>query len=225
VPPSTEEASFYPFVQCLACRGIIGGYPCGGSNPETNQPEPCGDNNNPYYRPSNQITRGQISKIVAGASGASGDPGPQKYEDVPPSNTFYQWINRLSNEGVMGGYPCGRAGEPCRSGNKPYFRPNANATRGQMSKIVSNAAGFDEAVSGQSFEDLPPSTSPSSYYVYVERLFVRGIVGGYSCGGEDEPCAEEGRPYFRPNSPVTRGQAAKIAANTFFPQCSNTTRP
>jgi subtilisin-like proprotein convertase family protein len=225
VPPSTEEASFYPFVQCLACRGIVSGYPCGGTNPETGQQEPCGDNNNPYYRPSNQITRGQISKVVAGASGASGDPGPQKYEDVPPGSTFYQWINRLSNQGVMGGYPCGGPGEPCRTGNRPYFRPNANATRGQMSKIVSNAAGFDESAGGQSFEDLPPSTSPSSYYVYVERLFVRGIVGGYPCGGAGEECGEEGRPYFRPNNPVTRGQAAKIAANTFFPQCSNTTRP
>ncbi|HEX8228339.1 MAG TPA: S8 family serine peptidase, partial [Chloroflexia bacterium] len=225
VPPSTEEASFYPFVQCLACRGIVSGYPCGGTNPETGQAEPCGDNNKPYYRPANQITRGQISKVVAGASGASGDPGPQKYEDVPPGSTFYQWINRLSNEGVMGGYPCGSPGEPCRNGNRPYFRPNANATRGQMSKIVSNAAGFDESASGQSFEDLPPDNSPSSYYVYVERLFVRGIVGGYPCGGAEEECGEEGRPYFRPNSPVTRGQAAKIAANTFFPQCSNTTRP
>jgi hypothetical protein len=225
VPPSTGEASFYPFVQCLACRGIVSGYPCGGTNPETGQQEPCGDNNKPYYRPSNQITRGQISKVVAGASGASGDPGPQKYEDVPPGSTFYQWINRLSNEGVMGGYPCGSPGEPCRNGNRPYFRPNANATRGQMSKIVSNAAGFDESAGGQSFEDLPPSTSPSSYYVYVERLFVRGIVGGYPCGGAGEECGDEARPYFRPNNPVTRGQAAKIAANTFFPQCANTTRP
>ncbi|MDQ5823599.1 MAG: alpha/beta hydrolase-fold protein [Chloroflexota bacterium] len=225
VPPSTEVSSFYPYVRCLACKGVLSGYPCGGSNPETNQPEPCGTSGNPYYRPSNQITRGQISKVVAGASDSSGDPGPQKYEDVPPSNPFYVWINRLSNEGVIGGYSCGSASEPCGAGNRPYFRPNANATRGQMSKIVSNAAGFDEAVSGQSFEDLPPSTSPSSYYVHVERLFVRGIVGGYSCGGEGEACGEGGRPYFRPNSPVTRGQAAKIAANTFFPQCSNTTRP
>jgi hypothetical protein len=202
----------------------VSGYPCGGTNPETNQPEPCDGNNNPYYRPSNQITRGQISKVVAGASGASGDAGPQKYEDVPPSNPFYVWINRLSNEGVMGGYPCGGPGEPCQGGNRPYFRPNANATRGQISKIVSNAAGFDENAGGQSFEDLPPSNSPSSYYVYVERLFVRGIVGGYSCGGVGEECSGAGRPYFRPNSFVTRGQAAKIAANTFHPDCSNTTR-
>jgi hypothetical protein len=194
VPPSAEEASFYPFVRCLACRGIIGGYPCGSTNPETGQSEPCGNSNNPYYRPSNQITRGQISKVVAGASSSSGDPGPQKYEDVPPGSPFFTWINRLSNEGVMGGYPCGGPGEPCQAGNRPYFRPNANATRGQMSKIVANAAGFDEAVTGQSFEDLPPDNSASSYYPYVGRLFGRGVVGGYPCGGAGEECGPESRP-------------------------------
>jgi hypothetical protein len=94
-----------------------------------------------------------------------------------------------------------------------------------MSKIVSNTAGFDEDVSGQSFEDLPPSDEPSSYYQYVERLFVRGIVGGYPCGGAGEECGDEARPYFRPNNPVTRGQAAKIAANTFFPGCETPARP
>ncbi|MEA2576070.1 MAG: large repetitive protein [Chloroflexia bacterium] len=224
VPQSTDPSSFYPYVRCLACRGIVSGYPCGSTNPETGQQEPCGNSGNPYYRPSNQITRGQISKIVAGASGASGDPGPQRYEDVPPSSPFYQWINRLSNEGVMGGYPCGGPGEPCHSGNRPYFRPGANASRGQMSKIVSNAAGFNEAVSGQSFEDLPPSNSPSSYYQYVERLYVRGVVSGYPCGGAGEPCRDESRPYFRPNNPVTRGQAAKIAANTFYPNCQTPAR-
>ncbi|HYP19337.1 MAG TPA: S-layer homology domain-containing protein, partial [Chloroflexia bacterium] len=224
VPPSTDVSSFYPYVRCLACRGIVGGYPCGGTNPETGQAEPCGTSDDPYYRPSNQITRGQISKIVAGASDASGDPGPQIYQDVPPNSPFYVWINRLSNEHIMGGYPCGGPGEPCQAGNRPYFRPGANATRGQMSKIVSNAAGFNEAVGGQSFEDLPPSNSPSSYHEYVERLHARGIVSGYPCGGDDEECGDEGRPYFRPHSPVTRGQAAKIAANTFFPNCQTPAR-
>jgi hypothetical protein len=218
VPQSTDVSAFYPYVRCLACRHIIGGYPCGGTNPETGQPEPC-LSDLPYYRPANRITRGQISKVVAGAAEVVGDPGGQIYEDVPPGSPFYVWVNQLSNEGVMGGYPCGGTGEPCHSGNRPYFRPGSNATRGQMSKIVANAAGFNDPVSGQSFEDLPPSNSPSSYYVFVERLFVRGVVGGYPCGGAGEPCGGEARPYFRPNDPVTRGQAAKIAANTFFPGC------
>ncbi|HEY0070733.1 MAG TPA: S-layer homology domain-containing protein [Chloroflexia bacterium] len=224
IPQSVDVSSFYPYVRCLACKHIIGGYPCGGTNPETGQSEPC-ISDLPYYRPSNQVTRGQISKIVAGAEGNNDAPGSQIYEDVPTGHPFYVWINRLSNEGVMGGYPCGGPGEPCMGGNKPYFRPGANATRGQMSKIVSNAAGFNDPVSGQSFEDLPPSNSPSSYYKYVERLYVRGIVGGYPCGGAGEECGNEARPYFRPNNPVTRGQTAKIAANTFFPDCEEAAKP
>jgi hypothetical protein len=47
----------------------------------------------------------------------------------------------------------------------------------------------------------------------------RGVMSGYPCGGPGEPCDEENRPYFRWNAQVTRGQAAKIVGNTFFPNC------
>ena len=40
-----------------------------------------------------------------------------------------------------------------------------------------------------------------------------------------EPCVAPGnRPYFRPGNNVTRGQTAKIVANTFFPGCSTPTQ-
>ncbi|HEX8218472.1 MAG TPA: hypothetical protein VF914_04565, partial [Chloroflexia bacterium] len=39
VPQSSDVSSFYPYVRCLACRGIVSGYPCGGTNPETGQSE------------------------------------------------------------------------------------------------------------------------------------------------------------------------------------------
>jgi hypothetical protein len=59
---------------------------------------------------------------------------------VPPGSTFYLYIAHLAVRAVIGGYPCGDAGEPCLPpGNRPYFRPNANATRGQMSKIAAAA--------------------------------------------------------------------------------------
>ena len=38
----------------------------------------------------------------------------------------------------------------------PYFRPSNSATRGQISKIVSNAAGFGDPPGAQMFEDVPP---------------------------------------------------------------------
>ncbi|MDQ3930299.1 MAG: S-layer homology domain-containing protein, partial [Chloroflexota bacterium] len=137
--------------------------------------------------------------------------------DVPPTQTFHDRIERLSMRGHMGGCACGGAGELCDGANRPYFRPGSNATRGQLSKIVSNAAEFEDTPTGQTFEDVLPS---SPFYLYIERLTRRGIMGVYECGRPDEPCvAPNNRGYFRPSDNVTRGQAAKIAANTFFPNC------
>jgi hypothetical protein len=55
------------------------------------------------------------------------------------------------------------------------------------------------------------------FYIWIMRLTGQGVMGGYECGGEGEPCDDENRPYFRPYNNVTRGQASKIVANTFSP--------
>ncbi|HEX8220163.1 MAG TPA: S-layer homology domain-containing protein [Chloroflexia bacterium] len=226
VPPSNDVSSFYPYVRCLACRGVLGGYPCGGTNSQTGAAEPCGATSNPYFRPNNLITRAQISKIVSNAAGFDDDVEGQTYADVPPSDdpsSFYVYIERLTLRNVMGGYPCDVApGEPCSGDNRAYFRPGANATRAQLAKIVSNAAGYVENVEGQTFADVPPpaqENDPSSFYLFVERLAQRGVLSGYPCGGPGEECDDQDRPYFRPSSHVTRAQAAKIVANTFYPNC------
>ncbi len=208
--PATN--TFYAVVRCLACRGIVGGYPCGGPG------EPCPGN---YYRPNNNVTRGQVSKIVSESAGFH-DVVPssqQTFEDVPPGSTFALWVERLSGRAIINGYACGGPFEPCISpNNRPYFRPNNNVTRGQLSKITSGAAGWTETPTGQTFADAPPG---STFYLYIERVASRGIVNGYPCGGAFEPCVPPGnRPYFRPNSDATRGQMAKIAANAFYPNCS-----
>jgi hypothetical protein len=125
------DNAFYVYVERMAGRGIIGGYPCGGVS------EPCGSGK-PYFRPNANATRGQISKIVSEAKGYTDPQTGQTFEDVAEGSTFHLWIERLASRGIMGGYTCGGAGEPCGTGNKPYFRPNARATRGQTSKIVAN---------------------------------------------------------------------------------------
>ncbi|MDQ3927539.1 MAG: S-layer homology domain-containing protein, partial [Chloroflexota bacterium] len=190
VPPNN---TFYTYIRCLACRGIVGGYSDG------------------TFRPNNNITRGQIAKVVSNAAGFYESPGAQIYEDVPPAHTFYAWINRLSRRGHMGGYPCGtNAYEPCVApDNRPYFRPNAPATRGQLSKIVASAKGINTTPTGQMYEDVPPS---NTFYVWIEQLSQSGVMGGYPCGTvPTEPCVPRAnRPYFRPNNNVTRGQASKI---------------
>jgi hypothetical protein len=206
------NSTFYPFIHCLACQGIISGYQCGGTA------EPCDQENNPYFRPNVNVTRGQIAKIVSNSAGYDEDPNPQIYEDVDPSSTFYQWINRLSRRGHIGGYPCGTVPEePCNSpDDRPYFRPFNNATRGQLAKIVSNAAGFSDTPPDQIFADVLPE---NGFYMWIQRLASRGIMGGYPCGGAGEPCDDQERPYFRPYNNVTRGQTSKIVSGAFFPNC------
>ncbi|HKP54863.1 MAG TPA: S-layer homology domain-containing protein [Chloroflexia bacterium] len=202
VPP---DHPFYTWIRCLACRGIISGYSDG------------------TFQPGNDITRGQIAKMVSNSAGFSENPGPQIYEDVPPASPFYAWINRLSMRGHMGGYPCGLVPEePCEPpDNRPYFRPNASATRGQLAKIVSNAAGLGGTPTGLFFADV---FEDNPFYVWIMRLTQLGVMSGYPCGEEGEPCDGENRPYFRPFNNVTRGQASKIVANTFFPDCQTPSR-
>src|SRR5262249_48728913 len=101
--------------------------------------EPCrAPNNLPYFRPNSNATRGQISKIDANAAGFANQPSGQQFEDIAVGSTYYTFTFRLVSRDVMGGYPCGGAGEPCGPNNLPYFRSDANATRGQTSKIIAN---------------------------------------------------------------------------------------
>jgi hypothetical protein len=193
-------STFYPYVECLACKGILGGYPDG------------------TFRPNANVTRGQLSKFIANAASFSEAPGTQAFQDVTPSSTFYDYVQRLANRGYISGYACGGAGEPCGPGNLPYFRPNHNATRAQFSKIAANAAGLVGSPGSQLFQDVPPS---SPFYTYVNRLANLGVIGGYACGGPGEPCVPPANlPYFRPNNNTTRGQTSKIVSLTFFPECS-----
>ncbi|MGA7733200.1 MAG: S-layer homology domain-containing protein [Chloroflexia bacterium] len=201
-----SDHTFYANIRCLACRGIINGYSSG-----------C-EAGNPCFRPGNLVTRGQLAKIVSNSAGFSEPAGSQQFQDVPPGHTFYDLVWRLADRGIINGYPCGGTSEPCvPPDNLPYFRPNADITRGQISKIVAEAAGLTQPPGAQQFEDVPPG---HTFYDYIWRLTDLGIMNGYPCGGEGEPCnPPDNRPYFRPGKNATRGQASKIVANTFFPEC------
>jgi hypothetical protein len=101
---------FYTAVQELTCRGAISGYSDG------------------TFRPYNDTTRGQLTKIVVLAEGFPIDTtGGPHFTDVPLSAPFYGFIETAYNRGIISGYADGT------------FRPGNNATRGQISKIVYNA--------------------------------------------------------------------------------------
>lgn len=189
----------YPYVECLVARNVMTGYSDG------------------TFRPNNPVTRGQLSKIVSNSAGFNDVPSGQMFQDVAPGSPFYDYTYRLAVRNVMAGYACGGPNEPCGPGNRPYFRPNANATRGQIAKVVSEARGYSEPPTTHTFQDVAPG---STFYVWVERLASRGFMSGYACGGPGEPCGPSNRPYFRPGNNATRAQTSKIVANAFFPECT-----
>ena len=80
---------------------------------------------------------------------------------MPPGSTFYTFIRCLACRGILGGYADGT------------FKPGNNVTRGQLSKIVSNSAGFNEPHDTQTFEDIAPS---NTFYIYI-------VLGAIVAGG------------------------------------------
>jgi len=113
-------STFFPFIEAAADGNIISGYTCG-----TLPSEPCDSANRPYYRPGNNVTRGQLSKIVVLAAGwLPATPAGPAFTDVPSTNAFYSFVETAACHGIVSGYSDGT------------FRPGNPATRGQISKIV-----------------------------------------------------------------------------------------
>jgi hypothetical protein len=158
---------FYVPVRYLYCAGVISGYADG------------------TFRPFANATRGQMTKIIVLAFGIPiYTPPTPTFIDVPPTHTFYQYIETAAYEGIVSGYGDGT------------FRPFNDVTRGQLSKITVVAAGWPIInPPTPTFSDVLPG---SAFYEYVETAFCHGIISGYSDGT------------FRPNNNATRGQISKI---------------
>lgn len=183
-------------VNALALRNIIAGYPQADGSV--------------LFRPGANTTRQQLSKMVVLAAGwPLSVTGGQTFTDVPPSNTFYPYIQVAAQRGVISGYTCGGPGEPCDGQGRKYFRPARNVSRAQTAKMLSVAAGWQPVTGRQTFRDVPPS---SELNPYVEAAAQHGVISGYPCGAPGEPCPGN---YFRPNADVTRAQLSKMIAGSF----------
>jgi N-acetylmuramoyl-L-alanine amidase len=154
-------------VQYLVCNGVISGY---------------SDNT---FRPYNNTTRGQLTKIVVLAEGWTVDcPTTPTFSDVPTTHTFFCYVETAVNHGIISGYADGT------------FKPENNVTRGQLSKIVVSAEGWaDDCPTPGHFSDVPPS---DPFFCFIETAYNHTIISGYADGT------------FRPGNPATRGQIAKI---------------
>ncbi|MFL5734753.1 MAG: S-layer homology domain-containing protein [Chloroflexia bacterium] len=158
---------FYEPVRYLYCRGVISGY---------------GDNT---FRPYATTTRGQLTKMVVLGFGIPFyAPTAPTFIDVAPTDTFYTHIETAAHAGIISGY------------SDHTFRAYSNVTRGQLSKIVVVAAGWQILnPPGPTFSDVLPG---SDFYQYVETAYARGIISGYNDRS------------FHPGANATRGQISKI---------------
>ncbi len=158
---------FYEAVRYLFCAGAITGY---------------GDNT---FRPYNNTTRAQLSKIIVLAEGWPIDTtGGPHFTDVPTGHIFYDYVETAYNRAIISGYGDGT------------FRPDNNVTRAQLSKIIVLAQGWPiDTSGGPHFTDVPES---HPFYNYVETAFNHAIITGYGDGT------------FRPTNSATRGQISKI---------------
>ena len=101
---------FYAYIETAVAHGLISGY--------------HGDT----FRPSDPVTRAQVSKMVVLAAGwAITTAGGPHFSDVPSNNGFYGYVETARAHGILSGYSDGT------------FRLNASASRGQISQIVSTA--------------------------------------------------------------------------------------
>jgi len=98
---------FYAYIETARANNIIGGYADG------------------TFRPYANITRGQLAKIAVESAGMSDmSNSTPTFSDVPTDHPFYAYIESAYANGILGGYADGT------------FRPYADATRGQVSKII-----------------------------------------------------------------------------------------
>lgn len=169
---------FYPAVQYLYCEGAVSGY------------------SNGTFRPYNDTTRGQLSKIliIAGGWNINTRGGPH-FQDVSTTSAFYSYVETAYNLSIISGYSCGSG---CLK-----FKPNNDITRAQLTKVIVLAEGWTVQTPAQpTFQDVLPD---DPFYGYIETAYAHNVITGYSCG---TGCLE-----FRPINSATRVQICTIIYN------------
>lgn len=135
--------------------------------------------------------QGETSKPQSDASSCAG-----VFYDVCPGDWYYDPVMSLYGLGAVGGYEDGT------------FRPGNLISRGQVMKMIVLAFGLESDVpANNTFADVPLD---STFFNFVEVGYANNLTSGYQCGGQNEPCDAGHRPYFRPGSPVSRAQLAKM---------------
>ena len=169
---------FHDDVVKLVRNGVTAG--CGGGN----------------YCPTSPVTREQMAVFLLRSKyGASYVPPPAAgvFADVPPTDPFARWIEKLHDLGVTSG---------CGGDN---YCPDSPVTRAQMAVfLLKTLNGADWPPPGPFgwFEDVP-DTNP--FAAWIDTLYWFGITGG---------CNTSPLLYC-PTASVNRGQMSAFLTKTF----------
>jgi hypothetical protein len=117
---------FCGFIERLADDGITGG--CGGTE----------------FCPSAPVTRGQMAVFLEASLGNGPNRCMGQFADVPLTDLFCGFIERLAADGITGG---------CGEGN---FCPNAPVTRAQMAVFLTAASPLGYSISGTVYYSTTP---------------------------------------------------------------------
>jgi len=174
--PSNDP--FYTDIGKLAARGVTLG---------------CGNGN---YCPNDPVTREQMAAFILRSTGEFNPPTPgsQRFNDVPPANPFYNFIDRLAVLNITLG---------CTPDHL-FYCPGDPVKREQMAAFILRGLGeFNPPTPGsQRFNDVPPS---NVFYNFIDRMAVLNITLG---------CTPDHLMYC-PNDSVTRAQMAAFLVRAF----------
>lgn len=177
-PDVPSNDSFYTDIGKLSARGVTLG---------------CGNGN---FCPADPVTREQMAAFIVRAKGEFNPPTPpsQRFNDVPPSNLFYNFIDRLADLQITLG---------CTPDHLMYC-PADPVKRDQMAAFLLRGLGeFNPPTPpSQRFSDVPPS---NVFYNFIDRLAVLQITLG---------CTPDHLMYC-PNDSVTRAQMAAFLVRAF----------
>ena len=178
-----EVSDFYDDIYRIAARGVtVGCLP-----------------NPPKFCPDDSVTREQMAAFIMRALGEYSPPPPpsQRFNDVPPANVFYNFIDRMAVLGITVG---------CGNGN---YCPGSPVLHQEMAAFIMRARGeFNPPPpTQQRFNDVPISGPNANIFAaFIERMWFFDIWHGQGCPGTNNYC---------PAAPVTRRQMAHILVRAF----------
>lgn len=170
----------------------------------------CGGYPFPCFAPQQGITRGQICKTLALTFGWSYGGNSQDFTDVPLGSTFYKYIEAVyhhpdpwGNPSIVGYNDSGHCGSAI-----PCFLPNNGVTRGQISKMTSNARGYtdDTGPRQATYADVAKG---SAFFDYIERLTMHVNTAPYPPDMSQPVCTATNpqKPCYYPNTFAPRADA------------------